>query len=247
VSGLLTSITGFLIAKVRRIKPFNIAGWLFLLIGLAQMNLLEDSTSTLGWLLINLPMSAGLGSLYSSLAMATQASVESRTDCTDTERLKIKAMAAGLNPFFRALGQSLGIAVGQAIFSNEMAKRYHSGSTKDLISLIESNRTNPPRDLTVALVGSLRIVWWILCALAGTALFLSLFTSDVGFASSKQVREAATATQRELDLEAHASTGTGRIDGTTLDVPQPDVENEIPAMTPGINSVQGPITNEKQM
>lgn len=195
------------------------------------MNLLDSSTSTLGWLLINLPMSAGLGSLYSSLAMATQVSVEARTECSDTERMKIKAMAAGLNPFFRALGQSLGIAVGQAVFSNEMSRRYRISQTSDLVTLIEVNRTNPPPELTAALVGSLRIVWWILCALAGTALFMSIFTSDVGFAATEGAKRKEPV-QAVAMIDPPSAHGSTRIDGTTLNVPHNvdiEAQNSVPS------------------
>jgi hypothetical protein len=112
----LTSITGIAISKTGRTKVFVILGWLVLMIGLAQMHVLDSTTSTFGWLVINLPMSAGLGALFTGLALATQASVEVRTSSISSlapeQRLRIKAMAAGLNPFFRALGGSIGIAIG---------------------------------------------------------------------------------------------------------------------------------------
>jgi hypothetical protein len=113
----MTAVTGIAISKTGRTKIFVILGWFVLTLGLAQMNVLDAHTSTFGWLIINLPMSLGIGALFTSLALATQASAEVRTSSvqfafSDEQKIKIKTVAAGLNPFFRALGQSLGIAIG---------------------------------------------------------------------------------------------------------------------------------------
>jgi hypothetical protein len=65
----------------------------------AQMNVLDSNTTTFGWLILNLPMSAGIGSLFTSLSMATQASAEHRTAADDSfsleQKMKIRAIAAG--------------------------------------------------------------------------------------------------------------------------------------------------------
>jgi hypothetical protein len=174
-----------LIAKTHLTKVFNIVGWVLFAYGLTTLHLLDASTSVFGWIVLNVPSGIGLGILFASLAMSTQSSAEARADCSEEQRARIKAMAAGLNPFFRALGQACGIAVGQAAFSNEISKRLGPKVGRDASTLVEEVRnmrlSDPQRvKVTEAFVGSLRVVWWILVALTTFLLFMTLFTRDFG-------------------------------------------------------------------
>lgn len=144
-----------------------------------------------------------MGILFASLALATQASAEHRADCSEAERLRVKAMAAGLNPFFRALGQAFGIAVGQATFSNEILR---STGNRDVIGLVEKIKgmisSGTERVFLVnAFVGGLRVIWWILLALTAFAALLTFLTKEFGLGSAEQDDGGIDLIIEPMDLE----------------------------------------------
>jgi hypothetical protein len=146
-----------------------------------------------GWIVLNIPSGIGMGILFASLSLATQASAEHRADCSDEQRLRVKAMAAGLNPFFRALGQAFGIAVGQAAFSNELTKKLGSDVGRDVAALVEKIKSLPQSNpekahLIGAFVQSLRVIWWILIALTGLLVVLTIFTREFGLGPTDAVK-----------------------------------------------------------
>jgi hypothetical protein len=175
-----------LIAKTHLTKPFSFIGWILFTYGLTELNLLSSSTKVFGWIVLNIPSGIGLGILFASLSLATQASAEHRADCSPEEKIKVKAFSAGLNPFFRALGQACGIAVGQATFSNQISKTLGPELGKDAVALVGQLRKmeiSDPQKMVIidAFVGSLRVVWWILVALTSLLAILTLFTRDFAF------------------------------------------------------------------
>lgn len=100
------------------------------------------------------------------------------------EVVKIKAMAAGLNPFFRTLGQALGIVIAQAAFTNQLKKRLGPSVALDAASLGQEINALPKSsstrlELVNAFDDSLRVVWWVLFALAAAMLLVTLFTKDI--------------------------------------------------------------------
>lgn len=185
VAGPACAIVGLILARSPRIKAASTLGWVVLALGLGLFTLLSTGTSVPAWVLVSVPFGIGLGILFASLALATQASAEHRADGPPEEKAKIKTMAASLNPFFRALGQAFGIVVGQAAFTNEMKKRISGVAARNAAELVGSARDLPVGDslLRARLVGSfvdsLKVVWWILFALAVFAGLLTLLTVDV--------------------------------------------------------------------
>lgn len=94
-------------------------------------------------------------------------------------------MAAGLNPFFRTLGQALGIVIAQAAFTNSLKHRLGPTAAIDAASLGQQISTLPRTSPTHAILvnafdDSLRVVWWVLFALAATMLVVTFFTKDIG-------------------------------------------------------------------
>ena len=65
-------------------------------------------------------------------------------------------MAAILNPYLRALGESLGIVISLAAFSNELLRKIGLGST-NLVSVTEATRQNQSSNAVTAFLESLRI------------------------------------------------------------------------------------------
>jgi hypothetical protein len=114
----------------------------------------------------------GIGCLFASLSIATQA--------PQTE--KNTAIAAGLTPFFRAIGQAFGIAISDAIYQNTLKRYLLHGSSHDLrikadelaknsanIVVILRLLTPGSRDreeLLHAFNRSLHAIWWTMLGIS---------------------------------------------------------------------------------
>lgn len=171
--------SGIFITKTGRYRPGIWTGWTIATLGLGLLCYLDANTSTPAWIFLQMVSGIGLGLLFPPMASAIQASVPST----------VVAMAIAMFCFFRALGQTLGVAVGGAVFENRMyanllaapalaadAKQYSSDATA-LVRVIQSMPEGPEKSaLRQAYVDSLRIVWAMCCAVSGAALVLSLLT-----------------------------------------------------------------------
>jgi len=212
------------------IKPLVIIGWTIFALGLGLLQLLDVNTSITQWIFINVPAGVGMGMLFAGLAIATQATtelqgpkaaLEQRTSISSGPAVPMvqtpvqagahlpesqtyhdhkRAIAAGLNPFFRALGQSLGIVIGQSAFTNGMKKRLGQSTARDAAEIAQTvglARSEPARyfALITAFVGSLRSVWWVLFAVATFALLLTFL--------AKSTKRQPSSTKSRGDLEAN--------------------------------------------
>ncbi|KAI9812669.1 MAG: hypothetical protein M1826_002791 [Phylliscum demangeonii] len=173
VCGVVVSITG-------RYRWAIWSGWLLTTVGMGLLCLLDVPTKTVEWVLLNLIAGVGTGLLFPAMAFAIQASA------TDHDM----AFAVAMFSFFRAFGQSVGVAIGGVIFQSELRKQllkfpelvaHAADLSKDASGLVEVIKTMP-HDLPahIHLVSSyaaaLRIVWAVMCAFGGLALVASLFT-----------------------------------------------------------------------
>lgn len=185
IAAPFSALAAVVIAKTNSVKTLIIASWICLTGGTALFRLLATDTPVIRWICLQIPSAMGIGSLFGGLALATQAAAETNDTRSAEEVQKVKGMAASLNPFFRTLGQALGIVIAQAAFTNQMSKRAGPQYANDAASLgqVLSRLPNgsPLRvKLTEDYNDSLHTVWWVLCAIAGTMMVLTLFVKDVG-------------------------------------------------------------------
>ena len=134
---------------------------------------------------MNLVSGFGLGCLFASLPIATQA--------PQTE--ENMATAAGLTPFFRTVGQAFGIAIGDAIYQNRL-KHYLSNSkdivlrykshelaknSAEVVALLqeESRFSWLQRDLVAAFDKSLHWIWWVMMGISIFGGLISLFMKEL--------------------------------------------------------------------
>jgi len=172
-------VVGILIAKMGKYRWSVWSGWVLTTTGMGLLILLSPNTSTVGWIFLNLVSGLGLGILYPAISFSVQASA-SNADLP---------FAAAMYSFFRAFGQMLGVAIGGAVFQNEIKKKLlgypelaamateYSRDSSALVQIIKGMPAS--QDLTKthliqAYVDSLRVVWIVMCALAGLALISSL-------------------------------------------------------------------------
>jgi len=200
-------------------------GWTFFAFGLGLLSLLDPDTTLVEWIFINIPSGLGLGMLFSSLALATQASVEVSSR-SSADVAKVKGMAASLNPFFRTVGQALGIVISQAAFINQMKQKVGRALALEAAILAQLIPNMPPNsdDIGIfkwAFSESLCSVWWILFAMAAFMLVLSISTKDSGLNRRQSIVLPTSVQVQDHDLKDLGSkdetTASLSAVGTSLD------------------------------
>ena len=185
-------VVGLIIAKTGRYRPSIWAGWAISTLGLGLLILLKESTSTVSWIFLNLVPGIGLGTLFSAQGFAAQASV------TNADL----PFAGAMYSFFRAFGQTIGVAISGVIFQNTFQNKilktsyavYANEWSKDASAFVQIVKawanTGTEGEMKQVVIGayveSLRMVWIVMCALAGLAFVTSLiFTKEI--AMSKEL------------------------------------------------------------
>ena len=111
--GVLTSsiLSGQVISRIGRYKPFPIAGTALMVVGIGLLSTLKVDTSA--WLaaLFMLILGLGLGMVMQVLVLAAQNAVDYR----------LLGVATSGSTLFRQIGGSIGVAAFGAIFSNQLS------------------------------------------------------------------------------------------------------------------------------
>lgn len=205
-------VVGILVAVTGQYRPFIHVGWVLTALGVGLLTLFKADTAMGEWIPISLISGLGLGILYPAMSFAIQASA-SNADLP---------FAAALYSFFRNFGQMLGVAVGGAIFQNEVKKnlrRYvdlapHAEAlSQDASALVEALKemTDPKQaqmrqEIITAYCDSLRTLWIVMCALAGLALIVGVvFTKAKTLERKLETEQGFVSEKRTGDEERKGS------------------------------------------
>lgn len=182
-------LVGMLITLTGRYYSALWAGWTITTTGLGLLYLLNVRTTVYQWVVINVVVGLGTGSLFTSTNLAIQANISSED----------MSHALGFFAFFRTLGQSIGVAIGGTTFDNifqarldddptlsALAKQLGSGAAA-LVQSMEAIPEDDPRKpkLVQVYADSLRMIWPVLCACSGVALLASFCVKIYDLGSSK--------------------------------------------------------------
>lgn len=110
-------VTGQLVSKGWRYRPFPILGTAVMTVGLGLMGTISETTSNLLTSLYMVVLGVGLGLVMQILVTAVQNAVEPSD---------LGAATAGAN-FFRSIGGSFGTAVFGALYANELPRQLAAG------------------------------------------------------------------------------------------------------------------------
>lgn len=173
-------VVGLIIAKTGRYRPSIWVGWFLTTFGMGLLIYLQQSTNVPSWIFLSLVAGTGTGMLFSAQGFAAQASA-SNADLP---------FAGAMYSFFRAFGQTFGVAISGVIFQNTFKRKilntaYSSFAeewSRDSSSLVQvvkawsrEGEEGVMREVVVkAYVDSLRIIWIVMCAFAGLMFIASV-------------------------------------------------------------------------
>ena len=90
--------------------PQNHLGWMFTVAGVPLLLLLDSSSRTYTWVLVQMPVAIGCGILFVAPQFPVLASVP----------IQLASKALAMQLFFASFGQMLGILLGEAVFQSSM-------------------------------------------------------------------------------------------------------------------------------
>jgi hypothetical protein len=181
-------------------------GWILTTAGLGLLYLMTPEISIPAFIFINLVSGLGLGLLFPSMAFSIQAAIE----------VKDIAFGVAFFSFFRAFGQAIGIAVGGVTFQNQVREKIlaypliapfadqYSQDATALVGIINGMPDGEAKDnLVHAYADAIRVIWIVMCALAGVAMIASFFMKSYSLDQTLQTAQGFDGDKkREKDEEA---------------------------------------------
>jgi MFS family permease len=140
--------------------------------------ILKPNTSAVSWIFLNLVGGLGTGMLFPAMTLAVQASATA----------KDQAYAANMFSFFRAFGQTLGVAIGGVIFQNQMKRKMlsfplladlaaeYSRDAAGLVQIIKEMPAGGKKEqLRESYTDALKYIWIVMLVFSAVALLGSWF------------------------------------------------------------------------
>jgi MFS family permease len=200
--------TGITIAVTGRYRWANRAGWFLTTLGMGLLLLLKVDTTTVAWIFLQLVGGFGTGILFPAMALAVQASATP----------KDQAYAANMFSFFRAFGQTLGVAIGGVIFQNQMKNTMltyplladmASEYSKDAAGLVEIIKEMPAGEMKTQLKESytdaLRYIWIVMLAFSAVAFIGSWFIRAYDMNGELETEHGFKHVEKVSDVEKEPS------------------------------------------
>ncbi|KAI9699934.1 MAG: hypothetical protein M1820_006996 [Bogoriella megaspora] len=199
------AIAGTLIAKTGRFRWAIWGGWSIMVLGTGLLIVLHVNTTIPEWIFLNLPGGLGAGILFPAMAMAVQAAATTAD----------QGYAATMFAFFRAFGQTVGVAIGGVIFQNQIRKRmliypllapFADEYSKDASGLVQIIKQMPDDalekyQLREAYTWSLKYVWIVMTVLGAVALISSFWTQGLPLDQALDTEQGFQHRKKEGDEE----------------------------------------------
>ena len=172
----LSAVSGALLSKLGRYKPFHYSGFALFALGLGCFITLDASTPTVGWVLVQVTAALGAGMVLSTLLPAAQAELPEGD----------VAAATGTWAFMRSFGIVWGVSVPAAIFDaqfNQLMYRIPDASLRAQLGnggayehatadFLNSFDPLLRRTIVDVYADSLKAVWIFATAVAGLGFLL---------------------------------------------------------------------------
>ncbi|KIY72091.1 MFS general substrate transporter [Cylindrobasidium torrendii FP15055 ss-10] len=178
-SSVTSGLAGFVVTRTGQYRPIIWASWAMFAVGYGLMIMLDSHSPVWPTVVYPLIASLGLGSLFQVPLVALQAAMP----------LKDMATSTSTFGFIRTLGGTVGVAVGQVIFSSTLTQRLERipGSAEALGTGIDAGALSQSirklgsiedaglrEQITQAFAKSISSIWLVHVPIVAVGLFLSL-------------------------------------------------------------------------
>ena len=170
---------GWLISHFGIYLPENFSAWTLLTLGPGLMTLLHYSSGTHLWAPLPIPMSAGIGILYSSATFPVLAPLSP----------SLAGQALAFQAFCRSLGSVFGITIGSTTLANELAKKLPREYIASLAGGAAAAYADIPNvkylaeplrtEVRVAFGESIRVIWLVLIPFGAVGLVMCCFMRQI--------------------------------------------------------------------
>ncbi|KAI0044548.1 MFS amino acid permease [Auriscalpium vulgare] len=201
-SAVTAALTGLLVAPLGDFRPLIWASYFFTAIGFGLLILLDDKSSVAVQEIYPLIAGLGIGGLFELPYVALQAAMP----------LKDMATSTGSLGLIRTIGSTVGVSLGQAIWSSELRRRIAklpnlsiSTSNGGLADNIRQLKNIEPPELRQqvmhAYTKSISTIWIVDTPLIAICLFLVLFLKKY------TLKRVIVRTERRAPLDSDAGGG----------------------------------------
>ncbi|EWC44586.1 hypothetical protein DRE_06667 [Drechslerella stenobrocha 248] len=203
--GIIVTITG-------KFRWAVYIGWALTILGVGILYLLDVHTSTVSWIFINLVSGLGTGMLFPGMGLAIQAAAP----VGDT------GYAVAMFSFFRAFGQTFGVAVGGLAFQNFLKSKLETFPelapvaaeyAKDAAALVEVIKEMPfgtpgqlRENLVWAYAAALKNTWLVFLGFAIVGGIFAIFTENLSLDREHDTDQGFKRKEKVVDAETKTTT-----------------------------------------
>ncbi|KAI0030373.1 MFS amino acid permease [Vararia minispora EC-137] len=201
-AAVMSAVTGILVSKLGVYRPIMWFGWTVMTLGWGLMIMLDDGSNTAKKVLYLLVSALGVGCLFQTPLIALQAAMP----------LKDMATSTATFGFIRTLGGTIGVAIGQAIYSSELRRRITAlginfdTSAAALAQSVRTLKDLQPPETRAAVIHSftkaIATIWIVNTPLSGVGMLLIFFIRGY---SLKRTTVQASAQKTDAEAAAPAS------------------------------------------
>ncbi|KAF8485604.1 major facilitator superfamily domain-containing protein [Gautieria morchelliformis] len=206
-AAFISAFTGIIISKLGDYLYVTWFSWSMMCLGYGLMIMLDDTTSTALKAIFPLIAALGTGGLFQTPLIGLQAAMPLKDMATSTATFVL----------LRTLGGTVGISVGQAIWSSEVRKRivnipnYRPDTSAGALtqSVTQLKNITPPalrQQVLHAYSKSIATIWIVDTPLIGVGFLMSLFILRYTLKRNVVRSEKPTGAAPEADLEKGATT-----------------------------------------
>lgn len=200
--------TGIAITILGTYRWANYLGWFLATLGMGLLIVIKVDTSTPAWVFLCLVGGIGTGILFPAMALAVQASATAQD----------QAYAANMFSFFRAFGQTLGVAIGGVVFQNQMKKKMltfplladfaheYSQDAAGLVRIIKEMPAGVMKEqLKESYTDALKYIWIVMLAFSAVAFVSTLFIKAYDMNGAMDQERAFVDKDKVKDTEKNSS------------------------------------------
>jgi len=183
-------IAGWLLAKYGRYRPYHIAGFVLCIIGMGLYSLLDESTPTVGWVLLQVEFAIGCGLIMPTLIPAMQAELTDFDTATSVATISLA----------RSFGFVWGSLIPSIIFNNrfdQLASHITDSATRSTLSggqayahatnsYLNSLTGDNKSQVIQTYTQSLKLVWYIGIAFCVLGLIFVLLEKEIDLRTELQ-------------------------------------------------------------